>query len=311
MKETLNIVNIAGKLVKKSFDIVDVDVKDEKGNVVGKDKAIRGTLTLRTDDGSEHDVNYYSRMTKKDGNPNQNYKALETVNNEYKTMEKFPEDYDHVQIGFGQFNVKDYKGQDGTIKTYNNLRATFANRMDLKQIETTPLEAKFEIEGIVESIQEELYKDEPTGNYRVKVNVIGYNDTIIPVNLVVLKETVEPFSQAGFFEGGYAKFTGKLVNTTETETVVEKMAFGEDNVKTITKTVSRFELLGGNPMGTPYEHDVDPSEYEQAKSKRKLKLDELLKAENKPKQQSSNPFGSSTGNSQPSTNANPFANPFA
>lgn len=311
MKETTNNVFVTGQLVKKDFEIKTVNVKDEKGNVTGQDSAISGSLILRTTDGSEHEVNYYSRKTKKDGSQNGIFKSLETVKNEYKSLEQFPNEADFVKIGAGKFRVNDYKGKDGEVKTYIQTNANFANRLSAKEIETTPMQATFEIEGIIDSVKEEMYKNEPTGNYRITLNVLGYESEIVPVTVVVLKEMVEAFASAGFFEGGFAKFTGKLVNTKETVEIVEKMAFGQDNVKVVDKIVSRFEVTGGNPMGMPIEHEIDDSAYEQAKSKRKLKLTEIKNAQDKPKQQSTgnNPFGSSGGTTPPANN--PFANPFA
>jgi hypothetical protein len=312
MKETTNNAFITGVLVKKEFEVKKVNVKDDSGNVIGQDDAISGSLVLRTTDGSEHEVNYYSRKTKKDGGQNGIFTSLQTVNNDYKSLEQFPDEADHVKIGAGQFSVNDYKGKDGEVKTYIQTKANFANRLSQKEIETTPSEAKFEIEGIVSSIKEEIYKNEPTGNYRIIVDVLGYNGSIIPVTVVVMKEMAEAFISAGFFEGGYAKFAGKLVNTKETVEIVEKMAFGEDNVRVVDKTVSRFEITGGNPLGTPVEHEIRDEEYDQAKSKRKLKLEEIKNKENKPSQSANvnNPFGNQTSN-QSSSNGNPFANPFA
>lgn len=311
MKETTNGVYITGQLVKKEFEIKDVNVKDDNGNVVGQDKAISGSLILRTADGSEHDVSYYSRKTKKDGSSNGIFKSLETVRDEYKPLEQFPNEGDYVKIGAGQFSVNDYKGRDGEVKTYIQTKANFANRLSAKELETSPLEARYEIEGVVHSVTPEVYKNEPTGNFKVVVHVLGYKGTIIPVTVVVLKGMADAFANAGFFEGGYAKFTGKLVNTKETVEIVEKMAFGQDNVRVVDKTVSRFEVTGGNPMGMPIEHGIEDAEYEQAKSKRKLKLEEIKNKDNTPKQSSgsNNPFGG--GQSTPPPANNPFANPFA
>lgn len=314
MQETLNNVFIAGQLVKVDLEPKKVNVKDEKGNIVGQDDALSGSLILRTTDGSEHEVSYYSRKTKKDGTANKNYSALETVKREYKSLEHFPNEADVVRIGSGQFSVNDYKSQrDGEVKTYIGTKANFVNRLSDKDLETTPLEGKFEIEGVVESIKEESYRNEATGNYRIVVNVLGYNGTIIPVTVTVVKEMAEAFMGAGFFEGGYAKFTGKLVNTKETQEVREEMAFGEANVKVVTKTVSRFEVTGGSPMGMPADNKIEDAAYEQAKSKRKLKLKEIKEKENNSSQSSNtgnNPFGG--GQSQPTQpSGNPFANPFA
>jgi hypothetical protein len=311
LKETTNNVFIAGQLVKKNLEIKDIDVKDKTGNVTGKEKAITGDLIIRTADGSEHEVSYFAKQMKKDGSgENSIFKGLQTVMNEYKSLEQFPNEADIIKIGSGQFNVQDYKGQDGEVKTYNGVRANFANRLTPNEIETTPLESKFEVEGIITKTAEEIYKNEPTGNVKVSVNILGYEGTIIPVVLTVPQAIAEPFMGAGFFEGGFAKFAGKLINTKETVEVVEKMAFGADNVKVVTTTVNRKEITGGNPMGMPIEHEIDEQEYEQAKSKRKLKLDKIkneVKGGNSTSQTPpvSNPFATSGANT-----SNPF-NPFA
>ena len=313
LKETTNNVFMVGQLVKKDFVIKDVDVKDKDGNVIGKEKAISGDLIIRTLDGSESEVSYYSKKMKKDGGENSVYKGLETIMNDYKTLEQFPESADIVKIGAGQFNVQDYKGKDGELKTYSGIKANFANRLTQQEIDTTPMESKFEVEGVVAKIEAEVYKNEPTGNVKVTLNILGYNGTIIPVALTVPKLIADGFMGSGFFEGGYAKFAGKIVNTKETVEKVEKMAFGADNVRVVTTTVSRKEIMGGNPLGTPAEHDIDGTEYEQAIAKRKLKLDKIKNdpakiANTNSAPPVSNPFAQSAGNTTPT--ANPF-NPFA
>lgn len=304
LKETTNNVNITGVLVKKEFEYLKLDKKDQNGNILGKEDAISGTLVLRTVDGSEHEVKYFSRKLKRDGSENGIYKGLETVSKDYKSLEYYPDNADVIRIGGSKFTPNDYKGNDGEVKSYTQISSNFANRLDQKEIEITPLEANFEIEGVVESISDETYKNEPTGNLRVTVNVIGYDNTIVPVVVVVTEDMVQAFREIGFYEGGFAKFTGRLINTKEVREIVEQMAFGKDNVKTVTTTVSRKEVTGGNPMGTLYENEIDEAEYQQAKSKRKLKLEEIKKSERN---------NSQTNNvNAPKTNTttNPF-NPFA
>lgn len=314
MKETTNNVFVVGTLVKKDFEVKEIDIK-ENGNVVGKDYAISGSLILRTNEGSEHEINYFSRQHKKDGGENNIFKALQTVSEEYKSLEHHPEDADVVRIGAGQFRINDYKGQDGEVKSYVQINANFANRLSAEEVEQTPQESKFEVEGVVETIKPEVIKDNETGNLIVVVNVIGYESTITPVKLTVMKDMAEAFTGAGFFESGYAKFWGKSVNTKETETVVEKAGFGQDNVRVVTKTISRLEVTGGSPLGMPSDNEIKDDEYEQAKSKRKLKLEEIKKKERNGggSASSTNPFNTdgTSGANAGKTNANPFENPFA
>jgi hypothetical protein len=309
MEEMMNLVDLTGVLVKKVFEQREVNNKDAQGNIIGTDMAISGSLLLRTSDKSEHEVNYFSKQHKKDGGENSIFKALCTVSNEYKSLEHHPNDADIVKIGAGNFRVNDYKAQDGEVKSYVQISANFANRLSVEEIEKTPQESKFELEGIIESIEPEAFKDVQTGNLRVILNVIGYDDTITPVKLTVMQDMAENFTSVGFFAGGVAKFVGRMINTREVETVVEKMAFGGDNVKEVTKTVSRLEVTGGTPKGSPIECDIKDDEYAQAKSKRKLKLQEIKNKVKDNAQSSGNksPVGASSG----ASSGNPFGgNPF-
>jgi hypothetical protein len=304
-KESINSVSITGVLVKKEFAIKDVDLKDPSGNVIGKDKAIAGSLILRTADGSELEVNYYSAKTTKKGEENKIFKGLNTVKENAKDLENFPQDADIIQIGAGKFSINDYKGQDGEVKTYNKINANFASRLSAADLEKTPLESQFEITGVIEKMEDEIIKDVATGNVKVTVNVIGYEGEIIPIVLHVMKDIAESFLKAGFYEGGYAKFSGKLINTTEEVTTVEKQAFGKDIVHTVKHNIQRKEVTGGSPKGSLIENEIDEQEYAQSKSARKLKLEKIKLEEAKkatPATNVTNPFGAASATSTPSVN---------
>ncbi len=313
MKESLNQVFLTGVLVKKELEEVDADVKNAQGQVIGKDKAIRGTVVIRTADGSENEVKYYAARLTKKGTENSLFKGLQTVINEYKALEQFPDSADIVKIGSGKLSINDYKGSDGEVKSFNEIKANFINRVESKDLEATPLESKFEVEGVIDGFSDEIIKEQPTGNVIVKLSAIGYEGTLIPLKLTVPQPLVEPFMSVGFYEGGYAKFVGKLINTKEVTEIVEKMGFGADNIKTVTKTVRRFEITSGNPLGSPIEKGITGEEWDQAKTKRKLKLDNIKtqQSKNANSQASGNPFGA-TNPTQQAPSSNPFSsNPFA
>jgi hypothetical protein len=312
MKESINNVFLAGVLVKKDLEEVDADVKNEQGQVIGKDKALRGSLIIRTKDGSENEVKYYATRLTKKGTESSLFKGLKTVMDEYKALEQFPNEADIVKIGSGKIDIQDYV-KEGELKSYNEVKANFVNRVEQKDLETTLQESKFEVEGVVETIVDEIKKDVPTGNKIINLMVIGYEGTLIPVRLTVPQPLVIPFSNAGFYDGGYAKFVGKLVNTKEINEVVEKMGFGEDNVRVVTTTIKRFEVTSGNPLGTPMDKGISIDEWNQAKAKRQLKLDKK-KQEASNNSANSNPFGNASSNPPTSTaTSNPFggSNPFA
>ena len=180
--------------------------------------------------------------------------------------------------------------------------------------EITPKNATFEVSGVITKIQPEMIKDQATGNGIVMLDVIGYEGTIIPVKLTIPSELVDGFGQAGFYEGGTGKFTGNIINTKTVETVVEKQAFGEDKVFETTKTVKRYEVRGGSPLGGFEALKITQEEYSAAQSKRRLKLDEIKNGTNgvntNTQANTSNPFGQVSQQTQ----SNPFSNssnPFA
>lgn len=308
MQETLNQVFMTGLLVKKDLQEVEATIENEQKQTIPT-TAIRGSVVIRTNDGSENEVKYYAKKLTKKGTENGLYKGLKTVMEEYKPLEDFPNEADVIKIGSGKFGINDYKNKELEIKSFNEVKANFLNRIEAKDLEKTPQESKFEIEGVVEELIDEIIKDEPTGNLLIKFVMIGYENTLIPIKLTVPQPLVDPFKSAGFYAGGYAKFVGKIVNTEEHTQIVEKMGFGQDNIKDVTRTVRRYEVVAGNPMGTPIEKGITEEEWAQAKAKRKIHLDSLQAPQERTASTSgsSNPFGGATPSSNPFAGSNPFA----
>lgn len=310
MEQSTNKINITGVLVKKGLEIRNVGEDNE---------CISGSLVLRTDDGSEHEVNYYANKYKKDENGNitneisKMYTGYETIIAEYTSLEDDKENADVIKIGMGEYSANDFKSpKDGSVVSTNKIRAKFANRLTDQEKEVTPKVATFELSGIVTKMQPEMIKDQPTGNGLVMLDVIGYGGTIIPVKLTIPSDLVTPFGNAGFYETGVGKFTGNLVNTKTVETIVEKQAFGDDKVEEKTVTKKLNEVRGGSPLGTLDVLKITQEEYATAQSKRRLKLDEIKNGVNKSKegftqapQTQANPFTSTNPFGQPT--ANPFA----
>lgn len=308
MERTANKLSIVGVLVKKGLEIRNV----------GEDKeCISGSLVLRTDDGSEHEVNYFANKYKKDENGNftseisKMYTGYETIISDYISLEMDKDNADVIKTGSTELTANDFKNKEGNLISTNKIRANFANRLSDQEKEITPKAATFEVSGVITKIQPEMIKDEATGNGIVMLDVIGYNGTIIPVKLTIPSNLVDGFGKAGFYEGGAGKFTGNIINTKTIETVVEKQAFGEDKVYETTKTVKRYEVRGGSPLGGFESLKITQEEYSAAQSKRRLKLDEIKNGTNNSNTNNvnnmNNPFVQAA---QPQVN--PFSsNPFA
>ena len=299
IKQTINVVNVVGTLVKNGLEC--------KVNKDGKDY-IGGSLVLRTDDCSEHQVDYYASKYTKEGKESGLYKGLVTIMEQAVDLEhaETPEQVDVIKIGGAEFSVNDFKSpKDGTVATALKISAKFANRLSAQEKEVTPKIATFEVAGVIHKLDQEMIKAEPTGNGLVLLHAIGYQGKVIPVKLIIKSEMVEAFGSAGFYEGGSAKFNGKLINTTTTEEIVEEQTFGEALVKTVTRTKKLNEIVGGSPLESV---GISDEEYQACLSKRRLHLEEVA---NGGSAQAQTPFG--TAPTPQPTGANPFgkANPFA
>jgi hypothetical protein len=317
MKELINKVTITGTLVKNTLE----EFTTKKGV-----EAIGGSLVLRTADNSEHEIKFFNNKYKKDENKQFTseeayfYKAYMEAKENLKDLENCHEGEiaDVISINDGTITINDYKGKDGEVKSYNEISGKFINKVENKDLETTPKIAKFEVEGIVESITDELVKSVPTGNLVVKLNAIkqradGFGkdakyeaDSLIPIRLIVDKSMAAMFRQAGYYDGCYAKFVGVLINTTEIQEVVEKQAFGADNVSTVKTTVKKYEIKSGSAPSTFFEHELTQDVIDALISKRKTALAEV-KAGIASSNDDKPPFETAPSKPAPQTTYNPFA----
>lgn len=317
MKELKNVVTVTGKLVKNTIE----EFTTKKG-----DEAIGGSLVLRTADGSEHDINFYSNKYKKDENKNftseESYffgKYLDAMNN-LKDIEHCAEgeNPDIISITDGMFTDNDFKGNDGKVVSSNKISARFINRVEPKDYDSTVLEAKFEVEGIIESITDEVVKNIPTGNLVVKVNAIGQiadgfgkdavytPDKLIPIKMVVDKDMATAFRSAGYYDGAYAKFVGSVINSVEIVTVTEKASFGPDITKEVKNPCKRNEIKSGTAVSTIFEHELTQEIVDALRSKRKAKLAEIASGVGVSSQVAEG-FAKDTSTPAPQTTYNPFA----
>ena len=309
MREFKNNITIAGVLVKHTLE------ETTYGDGV---ECIRGEVIIRTSDGGEHAVKMFANKYRKnpDGTfsseENKIYKSLMTVISEYKTLEEYPDEPDFVQITSGSFGVNDYVSKNsGELVTINTVSSNFINRIDSSKVEATPATAKFEVEGVIESIKDEIIKDTPTGNLSVVMDVITQSKkgsgkdascevrSMFPLRLFVASDLADTF-RSTFSEGCFTKLCGNLVNKAETVTTTEKQAFGEDIVKTFTNTIRRNEVTSGSAPVSIYEVELTDDICQQLISQRKAVIAEVMNGKKTAHTSDSTPA--------PVSNGNPFAN---
>ena len=317
MKELTNRVTVTGKLVKNNIE----EFKTKKG-----EDAIGGSLVLRTADNSEHEIRFYAIKQKKDENKNftteESYfyqKYMEAKDN-LKDIEHCSEgeNPDIISITDGMFTDNDFKGNDGNVVSTNTISARFINKVEPKDYDSTVLEAKFEVEGIIEKIEDEIVKSVPTGNLVVIMNAIGQTangfgkdavytaDKLIPVKMIVDKSMATAFRQAGYYEGAYTKLVGTVINSVEIVKQVEKAAFGTDIEKEVRSYIRKNEVKSGTAVSTIFEHELTQEVVDALKAKRKAKLAEV-KSGNANGGGEDLPFKPDTSTPAPQTTYNPFA----
>ena len=316
MKELTNLVTITGKLVKNNIE----EFQTKKG-----EDAIGGSLVLRTADNSEHEINFFAYKYKKDENKNFTseesyfYKQYTDAMNNLKDIEHCAEGEkpDVISITDGAFTANDFKGNDNKVVSTNKISARFINKVEPKDYDSTVLEAKFEVEGIIESIKDEIVKDVPTGNLIINMVAIrqtadGFGkdavytaDALIPIKMIIDKGMATPFRSAGYYDGSYAKFVGIVINSVEKIKQIEKAAFGEDIEKEIKKYIRKNEIKAGTAPSTIFEHELTQEVVDALKAKRKATLAEIANGTSKPGEDL--PFKPDTSTPAPQTTYNPFA----
>lgn len=317
MKELTNRVTVTGKLVKNNIE----EFQTKKG-----EDAIGGSLVLRTADNSEHEIGFFAYKFKKDENKNftmeESYFYKEYLNamNNLKDIEhcSVGENPDVISITDGFFTDNDFKDPNsGNVISNNKISARFINKVEPKDHDSTVLEAKFEVEGIIDSISNEVKKDIPTGN--LVITILSFNqrqtdykdsnsyeiDHLIPVKMIVDSSMATAFRQAGYYEGGYAKFVGVIINTVEIVKQVEKAAFGTDIEKEVKSYIRKNEIKSGTAVSTIFEHELTQEVVDALKAKRKAKLAEIKSGVSNNGEDL--PFKPDTSTPAPQTTYNPFA----
>lgn len=316
MKELINKVIVTGKLVKN--DISEFTTKK------GED-AIGGSLVLRTTDNSEHEINLFAYKYKKDehkqftSEESYFYKQYSDAMNNLKDIEHCSEGEtpDVISITDGTFTANDFKGNDNKVVSTNKISARFINKVEAKDYDSTVLEAKFEVEGIIESIKDEINQNIPTGNLVVTLVAIrqtaeGFGkdakyapDALIPIKMIVDKSMATAFRSAGYYEGAYAKFVGSVINSVDVVEIIEKQAFGDDVIKKVKSYIRKNEIKSGSQVSTIFEHELTQEIVDALKAKRKAALVEI--ASGVAKQTEELPFKPDTSKPAPQTTYNPFA----
>lgn len=277
LREAENNVSVEGLLLEKDI---------HKGTTSKNVPYLSVDLTLEVDENEQHRVSMFATETKKDGTPNKLYESLTTVAEDYKAVGDDGvgrEEADYVNVNQAQFRMNDYVGKDGNVRSFPQINAVFANRVEGR--DPNP-HAKFDVEIVVAGVVEEHDKDEnETGRAVLKGYLPLYGGQVAPMEFVVDGEGGgAEYVLDNYENGNTVQVWGTLINKREEHTTKVEGAFGGDKEKTTYTTIREYLVSGGSEA---YDEDsakaYDTSLIKKALSEREVYLEEL-KEKNKEKQ---------------------------
>ena len=239
LRQCFNSLTVVGTLKSK---------KVTYGTTSNGDNTISLELTVASNDVDKVHENRIKLWAK---NTSKLYNSYVTVANEYKTIaENGADQADRVKIT-GNLEMNEYFSTNaGEIKTYNNLKGVFVNRLD-KDLKD---EVGAVVECVITGVTDEISKEgTPSGRKKVNILTVGYNSSIHEIqNVVVEKELANDFIRMYPLNS-----TGKLylkVNNyavkNETEDVKPTIGFGTalSNMpdESIKDYVNEIVIVGGD-----------------------------------------------------------------
>lgn len=269
LRQLLNNVEIVGTLKSK-----DLEVKtSQAGNKYMSGKIV---VASKFDGKIQEQVVKIFIMAK-----SKLFKGIETVMNEYKTIEKDGyEAADRIKVT-GELKLNEYYNNQGNLNSYNEIKGVFFNRLDATNDQ--PDKAIASIETIIKSFVEKLDKDQlPTGEYVVNGFTVGWGNEVIELrNCIVGPDLAQAFIDL-YPSGTTGRLSFKLNNYVEVKEEEEVPAvishgFGSTETvesRTIDNYVNNIEIIGGDMpfFGTK---EYTPEEIENAQQVRNLALQTL------------------------------------
>lgn len=272
LRQAENSVSIEGLLLEKEI---------HEGETANGAKYLSVELTIEIAKNEQHPVKMFSTATKKDGTPNGIYTSLRTVADDYNAVADDGigrENADHITINQAEIRMNDYVGGDGQIRSFPQINAVFANRVEGR--EPNP-HAKFDVEVVVANVIEEYDKnEEETGRAKLKGYLPLYGGKIAPLEFIV-NENGSGYVLDNYENGNTVQVWGEMINKREEIVQEVEGAFGGSNIKKKYSTVREYVITGGSEV---YEED-NPNSYDVELLKTALNEREVFLEELKSKKQ--------------------------
>lgn len=284
----INSVTITGR-------IAEIEVKQDKTKKNIPYVSIKGAIQFGDSKAQIRRFEAFQQSITTKGKENKLYASTLEFAEKAKSIAQVGNDEATVVSIQGEFQTNDYVNVKEMLVEGLNIKATFFNDV----APDVEFKATADIEGYIQSIEEETKGENQEETGRLKVNLLttDFSGNIIPIkNLIVPAELKESF-ESGYEVGQTATlFIDFVVNKTD-EKPVPTGGIGVQR-STGGKSFVEMQITGANP---PFEEDDEFGISEEAIRialvDRKAQLDEI-KAEG---------YKGSKGSSQPQANRNGFA----
>ncbi|RXZ78066.1 hypothetical protein EBB07_28845 [Paenibacillaceae bacterium] len=292
LRESVNVVEIEGIVSSINMEVQEFK-KDGKTQ-----RSVRGEVNILVNEDT-HSVSVFANEFTSKGKENGLFKSLQTIMNEYKSIETHGEDADKVRITTGKVGLNEYVGQDGLLKSFPQISSNFINR--LKPSDIFEPKATFRLEMSVISVVAEQDKDEEeTGRTILKGIVTAYEGRVFPFELIVEDAEVGEYMQDNYEKNSTVTVWGDLVSKTIVTEEIIKAAIGADQKKTTRRDIREYIVTAGMEAIDDKENGkyLDPKLIKQGLADRKERHEEMIEKKknssnsggSKGKKDSGNPF---------------------
>ncbi len=293
LRQAENKVIIVGTLVEKNLEPKTFTKADGT-----KNEAMTGDISVRTGENEVHKIRFFANKLTKAGAENKQYKALETVNNEYisqadvaKAAEKGEDVTASVIRVNGSLSLNEFYAPDGKLRQYQQVSGRFVNR--LKEDEDPTPKAEFDVEGVVNKVAPEFNAEgDETERALVDLLIPEYGGKVIPYSFVV-KEHGKDFVIDEYEKGSTVRIFGDIVNIRKPHKKLIEVGFGSAKEEITYSYVDEHSVSGGTP---PYDEDdvkvFDLELIKEAMQQREVYLEQLKNRDQEKEKQQRNSFGS-------------------
>lgn len=256
MFQTENSVRIQGILSEINIKPGSFEKNGQKVETLGGNIRVKTSQVMN---GEKVDldipVHMFSTKYKNDGGINPAYEAIERVMKEYKSIAAVgEEEADRIGVFVGSdkrkgdaIKMNEYYGANGQLIAFPRITANFISK--LSKDNYTP-EATFSMVFFIKSIAPEVDSEGiETGRIKVEGCPVTYGDKVELIPMYSVNEAVGSTIESRWSVGDTVRATGYLKFASETINRVEEQDFGEQTVRSFTRSISELLISGGsNPM---------------------------------------------------------------